>query len=193
MKKYNKEEIKEILNNIIESVGDDPKREGLLDTPRRVVESYSEILNGYGKDPKENFIAFETDYTGMILFNDIKFYSLCEHHFLPIIGTAVVGIIPSKKTRKVIGFNKITKIVDIFAHRLQMQETLTKQITDCLNELLEPEGVMVSTTARHLCAEMKGTKIPPHNVVCTDYRGCFKDEKLRQEFYQQQNLARRYE
>lgn len=190
MKTYSKYEIRKIFDNIIKFVGDDPKRDGLLDTPRRVIESYTEILDGYGKDPKKIFKAFESEYKGMILFSDINFYSLCEHHFLPIIGTVNIGIIPSKKTNKVIGFNKIPKLVDIFAHRLQIQENLTKQITDCLNELIEPEGVIVSVKARHLCSEMRSIKHPPHNAVCTDYRGCFEDAKLRQEFYQQQNLGK---
>jgi len=190
MKKFNNEEIKEIFNNIIESIGDDPRREVLLETPRRIIESYGEILDGYGKDPKKIFKATKSEFNGIILFNDISFYSLCEHHFLPIIGTASIGIIPSKKTNNVIGFNKVPKLINVFAHRLQEQERLTREIANCFNELLEPEGVMVFIKARHLCAEMKGVKASPHNVITTNYRGCFEDEKLRQEFYQQQNLGK---
>lgn len=135
------------------------------------------------KNPKDIIKVFESEYKGTILFKDISFYSLCEHHFLPIIGKVNIGIIPSKKTNKVIGFNKIPKLVNIFAHRLQIQENLTKQITDCINELLDPDGVIVSTTARHLCSEMRSVKLPEHSVVCTDFRGSFNDVALREEFF----------
>ena len=184
----NKEEFKKIFEKAIISIGDNPNREGLLDSPRRIIESYSEILDGYNKDPKKIFKVFKSDYKGLVAFNNIPFYSLCEHHFLPIIGNVSIGIYPSKINNQVIGFNKIPKLVNVFAHRLQIQENLTKQITDCIDELLSPDGVIVITKARHLCSEMRSVKLPPHTVNCMDFRGCFNEMILRQEFIEQQNI-----
>ena len=185
----NNKSIKEIFDKIIVSIGDDPNRDGLFDTPRRIVESYSEILDGYNKDPKKIFKVFKSEYKGLIAFNNIPFYSLCEHHFLPIIGNVSIGIYPSKENNQVIGFNKIPKLVNIFAHRLQIQENLTKQISDCIEDLLKPDGIIVITKARHLCSEMRSVKLPPHIVTCLDFRGSFNDVKLRKEFIEQESGA----
>lgn len=187
----NKEKIKNIFSKIITLIGDNPERDGLVDTPRRIMESYSEILDGYNKEPKRIFKVFKSSYKGLIVFNNIPFYSLCEHHFLPIIGNVSIGIYPSKINNHVIGFNKIPKLIDVFAHRLQIQENLTKQITDCIDELLSPDGVIVITKARHLCSEMRSVKLPPHTVNCIDFRGCFNEIKLRQEFIEQQDIGLR--
>lgn len=178
------DEIENVFQTLITLLGDDPKRDGLLDTPRRIAESYSEILDGYNKNPKDMFKTVDSDYKGIVVFKDVKFYSLCEHHFLPVIGKADIGIIPSNETNKVIGFNKIIKLVDIFAHRLQIQERLTQQITDSLHDLLVPEGIITKISARHLCSEMRSVKSQPHDVVTVFYRGSFSNEKIRNEFYE---------
>lgn len=177
------EKTKVFLENFFREIGDTPEREGLIDTPRRVLESYTEILDGYGKDPYKIIKTLDSDYKGLILFKDIKFYSLCEHHLLPMFGTVDIGILPSKTNNKVIGFNKIFRLVNIYAHRLQIQENLTKEITDCIEDLLKPSGVIVTTKARHLCAEMRSVKHWGHHVVCIDFRGKFMKRSMQKYFF----------
>ncbi len=174
--------INNFFNAFIKSIGDNPKRDGLIDTPSRVIKSYAEIFNGYGKDPNKIIKTLDSDYKGLIVFKDVKFYSICEHHLLPFFGTVDIGILPSKKTNKVIGFNKIFRLVDIYAHRLQIQENLTKEITDCIERLLKPEGVILITKARHLCAEMRSIKHEGHHITCIDYRGEFLKKNVRENF-----------
>ncbi len=149
---------------ILEAVGEDPHREGLQETPHRVARMYQELLAGYRVDPKAliNDALFDVEYDEMVIVRDIEFYSLCEHHMLPFIGRAHVAYIPRKK---VIGLSKIPRIVDMFAHRLQVQERMTRQIAEFIDELLHPIGVAVVLEAVHMCSMIRGVK--KHNARMT--------------------------
>jgi GTP cyclohydrolase I len=162
---------------ILEGVGEDPNREGLLDTPQRVARMYEEILSGLDKDPTELFEkSFGENHTEMVLVKDIPFYSLCEHHLVPFFGMAHVGYIPGKEGR-VCGLSKLARLVDLFAHRPQMQERLTSQIADTLVECLEPQGVIVVIEAEHLCMSMRGVQKPGSKTTTSAVRGAFKDSQ----------------
>lgn len=175
------EKSKKIIRELITSLGENPDREGLKDTPRRVVEAYKKLTEGYEKDPKELMTVFDSEqYDEMVVVKNIEFYSLCEHHMLPFFGTVSVGYLPNKK---ILGFSKIPRLVDIFARRLQNQERLTKQIADSLDELLNPKGVGVIVSASHLCARMRGVEKESVEMVTSSLTGHFKkDPKTRDEF-----------
>jgi len=171
--------VKEILINI----GEDPNREGLLKTPHRVAKSFEFLTKGYSQDPKEilNQALFTTTNDEMVLVRDIEFYSLCEHHLLPIIGRVHVAYIPNGK---VVGLSKIPRIVEVFARRLQIQEQLTEQIADAINETIEPKGVAVVVHARHMCMEMRGVEKINSTTISSALRGLFKsDLRTRNEFF----------
>jgi GTP cyclohydrolase I len=171
--------VKEILVNI----GEDPEREGLLKTPLRVAKSFEFLTKGYKQDPKEilNQALFTTTNDEMVLVRDIEFYSMCEHHLLPIIGRVHVAYIPNGK---VVGLSKIPRIVEVFARRLQIQEQLTEQIADAINDTIEPKGVAVVVHARHMCMEMRGVEKINSTTVSSALRGLFKsDLKTRSEFF----------
>jgi len=184
MKDMNKEkEFEEAVTKVLELLGEDPKREGLLKTPSRVAKALQFLTEGYHKDPKEilNQALFTTSNDEMVLVRDIEFYSMCEHHMLPIIGRAHVAYIPDGK---VVGLSKIPRIVDVFARRLQIQEQMTEQIADAILETIKPKGVAVVLHARHMCMEMRGVQKINSTTVSSALRGLFKsDERTRNEFY----------
>ena len=174
--------IEDAITKILNAVGEDPEREGLQFTPRRVARMYHELLGGYTMDPKTiiNGALFEVQYDEMVLVRDIEFYSLCEHHMLPFIGRAHVAYIPDGK---VLGLSKITRIVDMYARRLQVQERMTRQIADFLRDLLKPQGVAVVVEAMHLCSMMRGVKKHDARMTTSAMHGAFRANlATRQEF-----------
>ncbi len=174
--------IEKSVLQIIKATGENPEREGLTRTPERVARMYEELLSGYYTDPVEmiNDAIFNVTYDEMVVVRDIEFYSLCEHHMLPFIGRAHVAYIPRGK---VIGLSKIPRIVDLFARRFQVQERMTRQIADFLNEVLNPYGVAVVLEAVHLCAVMRGVKKHDARMTTSAMHGAFrKDSATRQEF-----------
>ncbi len=174
--------IEEAVRAILEAVGEDPEREGLRDTPARVARMYREVLAGYRMSPESilNNAVFETPYNEMVVVKDIDFYSLCEHHMLPFFGVAHVAYIPD---RKVIGLSKIPRIVDMYARRLQIQERMTVEIAQTLQELLHPRGVAVVLEAIHLCSVMRGVRKPRNKMVTSAMLGAFKEDlRTREEF-----------
>lgn len=167
---------------IIEAIGEDPNRPGLVRTPERVAQMYEELLSGYRTDPNSflNDALFEVTYDEMVLVRDIEFYSLCEHHLLPFIGRAHIAYFPRGK---VIGLSKIPRIVDLFSRRLQLQERMTRQIADFIDELLDPHGVAVVVEALHLCAMMRGVKKHDARMTTSTMLGAFRTSiATRQEF-----------
>lgn len=170
------------VENILIAVGEDPEREGLLRTPHRVAKAYEELLSGYRVDPAKlmNNAVFDVEYDDMVIVRDIEYHSLCEHHMLPFLGKAHVAYIPNKK---VIGLSKIPRIVDMFARRLQVQERMTRQIADFINEVLEPKGVAVVMDGVHMCSMIRGVKKHGSGMTTSAMLGQFReDEKTRSEF-----------
>jgi GTP cyclohydrolase I len=168
--------------NMLKAFREDPDREGLKNTPGRVARMYSELLSGYSADPKKlvNDAIFNVTYDDMVIVRDIEFYSLCEHHLLPFIGRAHVAYIPSGK---VIGLSKIPRIVDMYARRLQVQERMTRQIADFINQLLQPRGVAVVAEALHLCTMMRGVRKHDARMTTSAMLGGFRNNiATRQEF-----------
>lgn len=168
--------------NILEAIGEDPQREGLVRTPARVARMYEELTAGYHVDPVKlvNDAIFEVSYDEMVIVRDIDFYSLCEHHMLPFMGRAHVGYIPKGK---VIGLSKIPRIVEMYARRLQLQERMTQQIAEFLQQTLHPYGVAVVVEGEHLCAAMRGVKKANSRMVTSAMLGIFKTKlSSRQEF-----------
>jgi len=164
-------------------VGEDPNREGLLETPKRVQKAYEFIYGGYKEDPKEILekALFTSSNDEMVLLKDIEFYSTCEHHLLPIIGRVHVAYIPDGK---VVGLSKIPRVVNVFARRMQIQEQLTEQIADAIMDTITPKGVAVVIQARHMCMEMRGVEKINSTTTSSALRGLFKrDEKTRSEFF----------
>jgi len=176
-----KAKIEKAVASIIEAIGDDPKREGLVGTPRRIAEMYAEVFGGIYEDPGEELrIGFEEGHQEMVILKDIPFYSMCEHHFLPFHGLAHVGYIPNGR---VVGASKIGRVVEILARRPQLQERLTTQIANTIVSVLEPKGVAVIIQAEHLCMTMRGVKKPGSNIVTSAMRGLFQKNPLtRSEF-----------
>jgi len=174
--------IPQAVNQILMEIGEDPQREGLLKTPERVARMYAEITEGYRTDLVKlvNGALFDVDYSEMVLVKDIEFYSMCEHHMLPFFGHAHVAYIPNGK---VIGLSKIPRIVEMYARRLQVQERMTSQIADLLQEVLNPKGVAVVVEGAHMCAMMRGVKKSETNMTTRRMLGAFKDDAaLRSEF-----------
>jgi GTP cyclohydrolase I len=173
--------IEKAVASIIEAIGEDPKREGLVGTPRRIAEMYAEVFGGIYEDPGEELrVGFEEGHQEMVILKDIPFYSMCEHHFLPFHGLAHVGYIPSGR---VVGASKIGRVVEILAKRPQLQERLTTQIANTIVSVLEPKGVAVIIQAEHLCMTMRGVKKPGSNIVTSAMRGLFQKNPLtRSEF-----------
>lgn len=158
---------------ILEGVGEDPTREGLLDTPRRVADMYAEIFAGLEQDPSEYFrVTFNEGHQEMVLVRDIPLYSVCEHHLLPFLGRVHVAYIPSKAGR-ICGLSKIARMVDVFARRPQVQERLTSQVADTLVQSLDPQGVLVVIEAEHLCMSMRGVQKPGAITTTSAVRGIF--------------------
>ncbi len=174
--------IEQAVRLLLEGVGDDPDRDGLRDTPRRVAEMYGEILAGIGVDPEPIVTVVPgADFDELIMVKDIPLTALCEHHLLPFNGRAHVAYIPNKDGR-ITGLSKIARVVDVLAKRLQVQERLTTQIADVLDRALEPRGVFVVIEAEHLCMTMRGVKKPGSKTVTSAVRGLFRnDARTRQE------------
>lgn len=178
----NDAEVEDAVRRILAAVGEDPDREGLKSTPRRVARMYHELLGGYTTDPQQviNGALFEVKYDEMVLVRDIEFYSMCEHHMLPFIGRAHVAYIPDGK---VLGLSKIPRVVDMYARRLQVQERMTRQIADFLRDLLKPQGVAVVVEAVHLCSTMRGVKKHDARMTTSAMHGAFRANlATRQEF-----------
>ena len=174
--------VAEAVTAILRAVGEDPQREGLLDTPNRVARAYDELLVGYRVDPHQllNNALFDVTYKEMVIVTDIDFYSLCEHHMLPFIGKAHVAYIPNEK---VVGLSKIPRLVEVYARRLQIQERMTRQIAEIIEELLNPLGVAVVVDGLHLCMAMRGVKKSNARMRTSALRGAFADNpKTRAEF-----------
>jgi GTP cyclohydrolase I len=174
--------IEQATRAVLTAVGEDPQREGLLKTPNRVSRMYDELLSGYRTDPAKliNGALFEVGYSDMVIVRDIEFYSLCEHHMLPFIGRVHVAYLPRTK---VIGLSKIPRIVDMFARRLQVQERMTRQIADFIQEVLDPMGVGVVAEGVHMCSMMRGVKKAEASMTTSAMLGVFReDSRTRSEF-----------
>jgi GTP cyclohydrolase I len=177
-----KENIEQAVRTILANVGEDPDRQGLEGTPDRIARMYTEVLGGYEVDVKKlvNGALFDVAYDEMIVVKDIEFYSMCEHHMLPFFGRAHVAYIPSEK---VIGLSKIPRIVEMFSRRLQVQERMTRQIADTIDDILKPQGVAVVVEGNHMCSMMRGVKKQEASMVTSAMLGCFKNsDKTRNEF-----------
>jgi GTP cyclohydrolase I len=178
-----REEAIDAVRTLIRWAGDDPDREGLLETPDRVVRSYREFFSGYGQDPKEILAKTFSEVDGydeMIVMNDIRFESHCEHHMAPIIGKAHIGYLPN---HRVVGISKLARLVDVYAKRLQIQEKMTVQIADTLQDVLQPKGVAVVVEAAHQCMTTRGVHKPGTTLVTSRMLGAFrKDAATRREF-----------
>jgi GTP cyclohydrolase I len=173
----------EAVKTMMRSVGEDPEREGLKKTPERVFKAYQFMFGGYKQDPREilKSALFASSNDEMVLIKDIELYSTCEHHLLPIIGRAHVAYIPNGK---VVGLSKIPRVVNIFSRRMQIQEQLTEQIAEAINDTIKPKGVAVVIQARHMCMEMRGVEKINSTTTSSALRGLFKrDEKTRSEFF----------
>ncbi len=179
-----KKNIEDAVRSILSNVGEDIEREGLQRTPHRVAKMYDELLAGYEVDPVKlvNGALFDVDYDEMIVVKDIEYFSMCEHHMLPFYGRTHVAYIPSEK---IIGLSKIPRIVEMFARRLQVQERLTRQIADLVEEILEPLGVAVVIEGAHMCSMMRGVKKEHPRMVTSAMLGSFKENAMtRNEFMQ---------
>lgn len=174
--------IESAVLSMLHAFGEDPEREGLKNTPNRVARMFPELLSGYSTDPIKlvNGALFTVDYDDMVIVRDIEFYSLCEHHMLPFIGRAHVAYIPRGQ---VIGLSKIPRVVDMYARRLQVQERMTRQIADFIQELLKPQGVAVVVEALHLCSMMRGVRKHDARMTTSTMLGTFRTKiATRQEF-----------
>ncbi|MEC1696045.1 GTP cyclohydrolase I FolE [Schinkia azotoformans] len=181
MVNINHEQIEHAVRLILEAVGEDPNREGLLDTPKRVAKMYAEVFAGLRKDPKEYFdTIFSENHEELVLVKDIPFYSMCEHHLVPFFGKAHVAYIP--KGGKVVGLSKLARSVEAVAGRPQLQERITTTVAESIVDKLTPYGVMVVVEAEHMCMTMRGVKKPGSKTVTSAVRGIFeKDAAARAE------------
>ncbi len=172
----------ESIINILNCIGEEPEREGLLKTPERVYKAFLYLCGGYTQDPKKvlNDALFESSNNEMIIVRDIEFYSMCEHHLLPVIGKAHIGYIPKGR---VVGLSKLPRIVEVYARRLQLQERMTEQIADALMEVVAPMGVGVVVQARHMCMEMRGVEKVCSSTITSALRGQFLEQRTRNEFF----------
>lgn len=172
--------MKNVLKEVLEYIGENPRREGLVGTPSRILTSWIELFSGYAQDPKDLIKTFQSDgYDQAVVLKDIELYSMCEHHMLPFWGKAHVAYIPKEK---IIGISKLARIVDLYARRLQVQERLTDEVTSCLMELLEPSGAACIIEADHLCMRMRGVGKQNSVMVTSSLKGVFlKDHKAREE------------
>ena len=166
---------------ILTLLGEDPAREGLEKTPMRVAKAMQVLTRGYTQDPHKVLMdaLFEEKYNQMVIVKDIDFFSMCEHHILPFYGKAHVAYIPNGK---ITGLSKIARVVDIYSHRLQVQERLTEQVMQCINDTLKPQGVMVVIEAKHMCMQMRGVEKQNSITTTSAYSGVFESSKTRNEF-----------
>ena len=174
-------EIAQHVASLLQHIGEDPHREGLVKTPHRVGDALQFLTQGYQQDPEAilRSALFEEDYRQMVVVKDITFYSLCEHHMLPFFGKAHIAYIPNGK---ITGLSKIARVVDVFARRLQVQERLTTQIKECIQNTLNPLGVMVVIEAEHLCMQMRGVQKQHAITTTSDFTGAFNRSETREEF-----------
>lgn len=184
IEKYDNEavtRIADVYTGIIKDLGEDPNREGLLKTPERVAKALQYLTHGYDLDPAEilKSAMFTEDYNQMVLVKDIEVYSMCEHHMLPFFGKAHIAYIPNGK---IVGLSKIPRVVDAFARRLQVQERLTNEIRDCIEETLQPYGVAVIIEARHMCMQMRGVQKQNSVTTTSAFTGAFTNNETRNEF-----------
>lgn len=176
-------EIEEAVRHILTAVGENPMREGLRKTPERVARAFDELLAGYSVDPQAmiNNACFEADYREMVIVKDIDFFSLCEHHMLPFFGKVDIGYIPNGR---VLGLSKIPRVVEMFARRLQLQERMTQEIANFLDELLKPEGTAVLVTGQHMCSMMRGVRKVNAKMVTQSMSGKFEEKETRDMFFE---------
>ncbi|MBN1177335.1 MAG: GTP cyclohydrolase I FolE [Dehalococcoidales bacterium] len=181
---FDEGKIKKSVLNIIEAIGEDPDREGLKATPQRVAEMYVELFAGLEKDPKDDLeVGFELGHREMVVLKDIPFYSMCEHHLLPFYGVAHVGYIPNDEGR-IVGISKLARVVETIARRPQVQERMTTEIADAINDGIKADGVAVVVQAEHMCMVMRGIKKPGSNVITSAIRGSFHSNPAsRAEFF----------
>lgn len=167
---------------LLEVIGEDPSREGLRDTPKRVLKSFKELFGGYGQNPKDVLgTTFESSgYDQIVVLKDIEMYSTCEHHMIPFVGKVSVGYVPRNR---VVGLSKLARLVEIFARRLQIQEKLTEQIADAIHQELDAKGAIVVVEAKHFCMCARGVGKQHSSMVTSAIRGVFKDAPARQEFF----------
>jgi GTP cyclohydrolase I len=176
----NREQIEHHVKEILKLVGEDVEREGLLETPARVTRMYEEIFAGYEVDPREVLgVTFDEQHEELVIVKDIVYYSQCEHHMAPFFGKVHIGYIPSGK---IAGLSKLARLVEAVSRRLQVQERITTQIADIMQEVLKPQGVMVVVEGEHLCMCARGVKKPGSKTVTSAVRGVFSDSALRSEF-----------
>jgi len=176
----NTQDVEDKIRDIIAYLGDDPTREGLIETPKRVVNAWRELFSGYNQDPKKVCKTFESPIDEMIILKDIEFFSTCEHHMIPFYGRVHIGYIPNGR---IIGVSKLARIVEIYSRRLQIQERMTKQIAEAIIECLEPKGIGVIVEGVHLCMRARGVAKQNSVMVTSVMLGCFKEnESCRQEF-----------
>jgi len=175
------EEIKEHFSEVINLLGEDTSREGLVKTPERASKAMKFLTEGYEMDPQQILqgAMFKENYNEMVIVKDIELYSLCEHHMLPFFGKAHIAYIPNGH---IVGLSKIPRVVDVFSRRLQVQERLTEQILDCINDTLQPEGVAVVIEASHMCMMMRGVQKQNSTTTTSGFRGSFKERDTRNEF-----------
>ncbi len=181
---YNKEHVDRIASHytdILQTLGEDPAREGLLKTPERVAKALQFLTHGYKIDPAEvlRSAMFEEDYSQMVVVKDIEVYSMCEHHMLPFFGKAHIAYIPNGH---IVGLSKIPRVVDIFARRLQVQERLTNEIRDCIQDTLNPAGVAVVIECKHMCMAMRGVQKQNSVTTTSAFTGAFENDVTRSEF-----------
>jgi GTP cyclohydrolase I len=175
------EEIKSSYESILKNIGEDTTRNGIVKTPERAAKAMQFLTQGYNMNPEKILLGamFEEPYEDMVLIKDIELYSLCEHHMLPFFGKVHVGYIPDGK---IVGLSKIPRIVDVFARRLQVQERLTHDILECINDTLQPKGVGVVIEAQHMCMMMRGVQKQNSATTTSGFRGEFKNQETRSEF-----------
>ena len=175
------EKLKANFTNVISLLGENTEREGLVKTPERAAKAMKFLTSGYSMNPKEILegAMFKEDYKEMVIIKDIELYSLCEHHMLPFFGKAHIAYIPNGH---IVGLSKIPRVVDVFARRLQVQERLTEQILDCINDTLKPQGVAVVIEASHMCMMMRGVQKQNSTTTTSGFRGAFKESNTRNEF-----------
>ena len=192
MKEKNLEKIKSLTRSLLEEIGEDPSREGLLNTPLRVAKAWKELSKGYNQDLDKliNNAVFKEDYDQMVMVKDIGFYSMCEHHLLPFFGHAHVAYIPDGK---IIGLSKIPRMVDMFARRLQVQERMTQEIAAIIDDSLSPKGVAIIIEAQHMCMQMRGVQKKNSYMTTSSMLGIFRtDNKTRKEFLDLIKLEKKF-
>ncbi|GAA0360692.1 GTP cyclohydrolase I FolE [Bacillus horti] len=175
MSRFDLDKIEKAVTMILEGIGDDPSREGIVDTPKRVAKMYAEVFAGLEQDPKEYFdVVFGEDHEELVLVKDILFYSMCEHHLVPFYGKAHVGYIP--RGGKVTGLSKLARAVEAVARRPQLQERITTTVAEAIVDKLDPHGVIVVIEAEHMCMTMRGVRKPGAKTITSAVRGCFEHD-----------------